>query len=245
VNEVERALVGLGRELAVPDAPDLAPAVLAALEARAEARRRLPVRRRWALAVAVAGLALLGATLAIPEARSAFLRVLSIGGERIEIVEELPEVEAVEDLEVTLGERVTLDEAKARSDFDLRELSGEPEPDRVYLGERGSVWFLYGTPENVRLLVAQTRLSVDGPALAKKLSGLETRVETVTVNGAPGVFLSGEPHFLFLVDEDGFTVEESARLAENVLLWDEGDVAYRLEGSFDREQALELAADLR
>jgi hypothetical protein len=242
MNELERALVGLGRELAVPDAPDLAPAVLAALEPRPEPRR-LPVRRRWALAVAVAVLAVLGATLAIPDARSAFFRVLSIGGERIEIVEELPEVEVVQDLQLTLGERVSLDEAKERSDFELRELAGEP--DRVYLGQRGTVWFLYGTPTDVRLLVAQTRLSVDGPGLAKKVSSRETQVETVTVNGAPGVFLSGEPHFLFLIDENGFSVEESARLAENVLLWDEGDVAYRLEGSFDRERALELAGDLR
>jgi hypothetical protein len=57
--------------------------------------------------------------------------------------------------------------------------------------------------------------------------------------------LSGEPHFLFLIDESGNAVEESARLARDVLLWDEDGVAYRLEGDFDREEALRLARSLR
>ena len=78
MNELERALVGLGQELAVPEAPDLVPAVLAGLERRGPARRTSP-RRRWAIAIAVFVLAVLAATLAIPDARSAFFRVFSIG----------------------------------------------------------------------------------------------------------------------------------------------------------------------
>ena len=186
MNELERALVGLGRELAVPDAPDLAPAVLAALEPRREPepRRRLPVSRRWALAVAVAVLAVLGATLAIPDARSAFFRVLSIGGERIEIVDELPEVEVVQDLELTLGERVTLDEAKDAER--LRAAGARGEPDRVYLGERETVWFLVRDADGRSFAGrADARLLLDEPGLRKKLSGEGTQVEQVTVNGAP------------------------------------------------------------
>jgi hypothetical protein len=240
MTELERALLTLGRELAVPDAPDLVAVVRERLEPRRERRRA--ERRRWVLAVAVLALVLLGATLAIPDARSALFRILNIGGERIELVDELPDVEPVDDLELTLGERVTLAEARDRSGFDLREL--ENAPDRVYLGERGTVWFLYGSPENVRLLVAQTPLAtVDEPAVMKKLAG-ETQVEEVSVNGARGVFLSGEPHFLFLIDESGVSFEASPRLAENVLVWDEGGVAYRLEGDFERERALELAGEL-
>ena len=174
-------------------------------------------------------LAALGAALAIPDARSAFLRIFDIGGERIEIVEELPEIPVVHELELTLGERVTLAEARQRSDFELRRL--ERDPDRVYLGARGTVWFLYGTPERPRLLLAQTPLhDVDAPALQKKLVSSGTRVELVDVDGARGAFLSGEPHFFFLIDETGDTIEDSARLAEDVLLWDAGGVAYRLEG---------------
>ena len=242
MSELERALQLLGRRLDVPETPDLVGAVRLRLEPRRE--RRIGERRRWVLAVAVAALALLGATLAIPDARSALFRILSIGGERIELVEELPEVDVAEDLESTLGERVTLGEARARAGIVLREL--EDAPDRVYLGERGTVWFLYGTPANVRLLVAQTpRLTVGEPTVHKKLAGAGTEVVEVDVNGAAGVFLSGKPHILFLVDERGNVVEASARLAEDVLIWDEGRVAYRLEGDFDRERALEIARSLR
>ena len=67
----------------------------------------------------------------------------------------------------------------------------------------------------------------------------------MAVDGAPGVFLSGDPHFLLLLDELGNPVEDSARLAGNVLLWSHDGVAYRLEGDFDRERALELAQSLR
>jgi hypothetical protein len=241
VTELERSLMALGQELDVPDAPDLVPGVLARI-----GRRRTPVltRARLVLALAVLVLAALGATLAIPDARSAFLRIFDIGGERIEIVDELPEIPLVHELERTLGERVTPAEAKRRREFELRGF--EQAPDRAYLGPRGTVWFLYGTPERPRLLLAQTPLhDVDAPALRKKLVGSGTSVELVDVDGARGAFLSGSPHFLFLIDETGNTVEDSARLAEDVLLWDEGGVAYRLEGKFSREEALRLARALR
>jgi hypothetical protein len=244
VNDLERALVALGRELAVPDAPDLVPAVRERLAPRRERWGvGLAGRRRWAVAVAVAVLAALGATLAVPDARSALFRFLSIGGERIELVEELPDIEPLEDLEPTLGERVTLAEARARSDFELREL--DEAPDRVYVGDRGTVWFLYGSPTDVRLLVAQTpRVTLDAPGLLKKLAR-EAQVREVSVDGARGVFLSGPPHFLFLIDEQGQVVEASARLAEDVLIWDAGGVAYRLEGDFELDEGLELARALR
>ena len=65
------------------------------------------------------------------------------------------------------------------------------------------------------------------------------------MNGRPGVFLSGEPHYMFLLDEQGNAVEDSARLAANVLVWDDEGVAYRLEGDFELEEALRLAESLR
>ncbi len=96
------------------------------------------------------------------------------------------------------------------------------------------------------MLVAQTPLrSVDQGLLVKKLSGPGTRVEPVSVGGAPGVYLGGEAHFLLLLDELGNPVEDSARLARDVLLWAEDGVGYRLEGDFERDEALELARSLR
>jgi hypothetical protein len=244
VNGLEHALTELGSELAVPTTPDLAAGVLARIEPRREMR---PRRRRLVLALAVVALAALAATLAIPDARSALFRVLHIGGERIELVDELPEVApdpAGLNLEVALGQRVSLAQARQEAGFDIREL--DTAPDRVYLDGRGTVWFLYGTPANVRLLVAQTpRLEVDETLIVKKLVASGTRVEQVSVAGEPGFYLGGSPHFLLLLDERGQVIQESARLARNVLVWEANGVAYRLEGDFTRDQALTLARALR
>jgi hypothetical protein len=243
MTELERALVSLGRELDVPEAPDAVTAVLARLEPRREGRTLL-APRRLALAVALVLLAALLATLAIPDARSALFRALHIGGASIEVGDELPEVPAEPDLELTLGQRVTLAEATRDAGFDVRRL--DEEPDAVYLGDRGTVWLLYGSPQRPRLLLAQTPFhSVDQELLLKKVAAAGTTVELVAVDGARGAFLSGDPHFLFLLDELGNPVEDSARLAGNVLLWSEGRIAYRLEGDVDRETALELAESLR
>jgi hypothetical protein len=242
MNDLERTLLALGRELDVPMSPDLSGRVESLLGTRPSPR--LLTRRRATLAVALAVLAALAATLAIPQARSALLRVLQLGGARIELVDELPPVPPGGDLGLALGERVRLAEARRRAGFDLQEL--RTPPDRVYLGGRGTVWFLYGTPRSVRLLVAQTpRSRVDPELLLSKLVAPGTQVESVTVRGSPGVLLTGSPHLLLLLDENGFIVEESARLARDVLLWEERGVAFRLEGELGRERALELAAALR
>ena len=240
MSELERALTAVGRDLDLPEAPDLVPAVLAQLGSRSVWR---PERRRWVLAAALVVIAAFAATLAVPEARSAFWRFLSIGGERIELVDTLPEVPVQEDIALTLGDDVTLEEARRASSFRLREL--DESPDRVYLGDRGTVWFLYGSPVHPRLLVAQSRLHLpDDQILLKKLTSPATRVEQVSVGGSQGVFLSGNAHFLFLVDEYGFVVEDSARLARDVLIWERDGVGYRLEGDLELDEALRIAASL-
>ena len=242
MNDLERALTELGRRIAVPAAPDLVPAVLA----RIEPQRVRPHPRRWMLAIALVVLAAFAATLAIPDARSALFRVLHIGGEQIELVDELPAVTPQPpelDLELALGQISTLEQAHAEAGFDIREL---PEaPDRVYLGARGTVWFLYGTPQNVRLLIAQTPgARVDEPFILKKLATSGTRIEEVSVEGAPAFYLSGSPHLVLLLDDSGEVIEESVRLARNVLVWEANGVTFRLEGDFTRDEALNLAGSL-
>jgi hypothetical protein len=199
------------------------------------------------LVAAAAALAALAATLAIPDARSALLRVLHIGGARIEFVEELPAVTPAPpelDLDLVLGRRVTLEQARRATGFDLRELDAAP--DRVYLGSRGTVWFVYGTPQRVRLLVAQTPgFEVDEAFILKKLVAAGTRVENVSVAGERGFLITGSPHVLLLVDQRGNVVEESARLARNVLVWEANGITYRLEGDFTSDEALALAESLR
>ena len=202
------------------------------------------MRRRWVLAIALVVVAALAATLAIPDARSALFRFLSIGGERIEVVDSLPEVPVQEDLALTLGEEITLEEARAASEFPLRELDEPPGPRVPGRSGNGLVPVRIGGA--ARLLVAQSalRLPADEEILLKKLAGPETRVERVDVDGSPGVFLSGESHFLFLLDENGLVVEDSARLAHDVLIWERDGVGYRLEGDFELEEARRIAESM-
>ena len=139
---------------------------------------------------------------------------------------------------------MSLEEAQRRSSFDIREL--DEQPDRVYLGERGTVWFLYGTPDRVRLLVGQTPLAIvpEDEGVLKKLAAPQTTVERVDVGGAPGLFVSGAAHLVYVIDENGAIVDGTPRLAQDVLIWDDGGVAYRLEGDLEREEALDLAREL-
>ncbi|MBA2741493.1 MAG: hypothetical protein H0U46_05725 [Actinobacteria bacterium] len=245
MNGLEQALRSLGRELDVPLAPDVVSSVLGRIEPRASRQAAWAgSRRRVSLAVALVLLAALAATLAVPDARSALLRILNLGGEQIELVDELPAVEGALD-ETTLGEPVTLDEARRRVGLRLREL--ERRPDRVYLlGERPMAWFVYGPLDDVRLLVSQTpQLMVDRRLIAKKVVGRDSSLEETLVDGSPAFYLSGSPHVVLLLDERGNVIEDSIRLAGNVLLWQDDDIAFRLEGDFTLDEAVELGESLR
>jgi hypothetical protein len=236
---LERSLLQLGRELDVPEPPD----VVTAVSARLGRRPRPSFRWRAALAVALVALAVLAATLAIPDARSALLRILHIGGERIELVDELPSIPPTGDLESTLGARISLADTRRMLGPGFREL--DERPDRVYVDAVGTVWFLYGTPERARLLVAQTpHLALDRGLTAGKLVGPGTRVDDVSVDGSRGLFLSGAPHLVGLVGRNGAVVAETVHLARDVLVWSSGGVTYRLEGDFTRDEALRLAGSL-
>jgi hypothetical protein len=241
MRELEQELIAIGRRLDVPEPSDLTSRVLARIGTLRPAPRRL----RLVIALATLAIAALLATLAIPDARSALLRFLQIGGDRIELVDELPEVApSPPELELMLGLRISLDEARRRAGFDLLEL--EEEPDAVYLGDRDTVWFLYGSGNAVRLLVAQTpELQVDEAFILKKLASSGTSVEPVAVRGARAYFLSGEPHVVLLLDRNGIEIPETARLARDVLVWEEGGRTVRIEGDLTQAEALELAQSLR
>lgn len=240
MTELELSLVALGRELEIPETPDLVSSVMRQLEPR---RRRLG-RRPVALVIAFAALALVAATLAIPDARSALFRVLHIGSEEIQFVDELPQVSPGYGVDLTLGRQVSLPVARGEARFRLRVLAEKP--DRVYVDFNGTVWFLYGTPEHVRLLVAQTpNVHLDQVIMFKKVAAAGTKVEGVSVGGAQGYFLSGEPHEVMLVRRNGDIVPDTVRLARDVLIWSRGGITYRLEGDFGKREALHLAQSLR
>ena len=226
---LEQRLVDLGRELEWPETPrfDLG-------------FERRPARRPWlrplALGLAVA-LAVFGAVLALsPGARSAFLELFRLEGATVELVETLPEVEV---FEFDFGERVTREEAERRAGFELVDLEGE-QPDSVFILGNRLVSFVYGPVDRPRLVLSQLRGSV-WEGFIKKAGGVGTRVEEVQVHGEPGLFVSGDEHFVMFRDGAGAINDDRTFLAGTVLLWNRGEQLLRLEGDLTRAQALRIA----
>jgi hypothetical protein len=241
--ELEAALRAL--DIAFPPAPDLAPAVEARLsepERRPGRLSRLLDRPRLVLVLAVL-VAAFGAVLAAsPGARSAFLEIFGIEGAVVTRVERLPEITPSQSLD-GLGERVTVGEARNRAGFAVLEPEGLGEPDAVYYKAPGMVSFVYGRDPDVRLILSQ----IDGrleEAFVKKLAAEGTEVRYVTVQGEPGLFVTGEPHFFTYVSRYGDFEEEAVYLAQDVLLWERGALTLRLEGVFALQEALELAKEV-
>jgi hypothetical protein len=245
VSDLQRELELLRAEIELPATPDLAGAVRERIAAGGRERlapspaRRRPItpRRRLVLAL-VAALVLLAALAAVPSARDAVLDLFGLQGETVEVRPELPQREIAPGFR--LGERVALDEARARADFHVLIPETLGSPQRVYLSDEvrgGEVTLSYRDGE---LLVSQFRGGVH-PDYAGKIIA-----ETNTVERIPGgVWIEGAPHFFFYRDPDGSVREDSLRLAGNVLLVERGPLLARIEGAPSKQRALEIADSLR
>lgn len=243
--ELERELRELGGTLEFPATPDVATAVRRRLAAAPE-QRRLVTRRTLVLAFAVLAVAV-GAVMAVPQARTAILEWLGLRGVTIERVPTTPTAPA--DAELGLGDRVTLEEARRRAGFAVLvpTLDELDEPREVYFSSAttgGQVGFVYRSGERVRILLTEFRGSLERQ-FVQKMVGPRTKVETLTVNGGFGVWLTGEPHEFFYLDETGEPVVETIRLAGNTLLWEQGDLTLRLEGDLTKDEALRIATSVR
>lgn len=71
-----------------------------------------------------------------------------------------------------------------------------------------------------------------------KTVGSRDQVEEVEVRGLPGLWISGAPHEVGY-ESDGDAVFE--RMAANTLLWQDGDVLFRVEGFNELSDALAFA----
>jgi hypothetical protein len=218
-----------------PPTPALADGVRDRLPARPDEAggRRVP---RRALAVAVAALALAGTAVA-----ASFLDL--VPGVRIQRVEQLPEVEYATPV---FGQEETLDDVRETLPFELVLPDGLGEPQTVFLDRDRSgapvVTAVYGDEHGARLVLTQWEASV---ILFDKLLGHYARSEYVDVGGAPGIWIEGGDHAVFYLGESASEDRVGGYLAGNVLVWQRGQVSYRLELGTAQDEALELAASLR
>jgi len=268
--DLEQRLRALAGE-AFPPVPDVRAAVaerVAAQEraaprrARSVGRLRVPspttrspgaatTRRRALLLAAILVLVPAAAAAAVPETRHAILDWLGLRHVRVERVPTVPASAPFDSAD--LGRRVaTVADASRHAGFDVAVPRALGRPDAVYVTADGVVSLAYeprpGLPADrltgLGLLVTELRAG-PLPDYVAKAAGPRTRVEPVRVDGAHGVFLSGEPHELLIERPDGTIHPLPARLAGNVLAFERGELVTRLEGRFDRLAALALARSLR
>jgi hypothetical protein len=247
MSELELALVHLGRQLDLPPTPELAPRVRARLAEGPAARSGVSRPRSLAIALGAALIVAVGALLAVPGTRAAILEFFHLRGVTIQRVEELPTVPLQRDFnELFLGEKVSLDEAKQRADFDVVVPEGLGDPDAIYFQDNppgGMVSFVYGTPERPRALFTEFRATVT-EVIFKKIAP-STDVAPVKIDGREGYFLSGDPHEFAYFDRNGQFRQEIVRLAGNTLVWERGPLTLRLEADINREEALQIARSVR
>ena len=68
-----------------------------------------------------------------------------------------------------------------------------------------------------------------------------TTVVPIEVNGDSGFWIAGAPHDLFVTTGQGSFSTITNRLATNTLMWQHGDVTYRLEANIDLAAAIAIA----
>ena len=230
MSELEVRLNALREEIAWPETPQFE----LAFDRRPT---RAPRLRPLALGFAIL-LAVLAGVLALsPGARSAFLEIFHLKGATVERVETLPEVAAQR---FDFGELVSREEAERRVGFELLELG---KPNQIYVRDDRLASVVYGDVDKPRLVLSQLRGAIY-EGFVKKTGSRGTIIERVTVDGEPGLFITGDDHFVMFRDEHGEITDEQTYLAGTVLLWNRGELLLRLEGDLTREEALELARSL-
>lgn len=273
MNALERALTEVGLLLRDRvDSRDIAAEVRTRISStprrprwsRSGTALRPVVRHRPAVArvgaAVLAAVVVMAATVVVsPGARHAVAGWLGLRGVDIEVVPSVPPtLRPVLGADLHLGTRVTFAQAEARFGAPLL-VPHSPSlgaPDEVYLDSSTGVlqvFFVYrerpGIPRaattGAAVVLSQFRAAVDRAALEKKLIPGASRLRAVRVGDASGYWIAGRPHVVLYRGPRGEVIEDSVRLAGNVLLWEHGDVTLRLESALSLRDALALASSVR
>jgi hypothetical protein len=260
--EIERMMTALRPHVAFPPTPDIASSIRAQIAtppARPAPAWSIWRPRRLAIAVLVLLLAGAGALAVLPDLRSALADRLGIDGIRIEFTDDVPEtpVPGSPPVGVTLllGDRLSLDEAQARVPYTIQAPVQLGSPDEVYVRQLSAgpmVSLLYkprpGLPEaaetGVGAILMQFPAGASPAELAKRVTkGLGDFVG-VDVGDAEGFWITGFSEFVIVEDPSADFDDALSRPSANVLIWQVGEVTYRLETDLARAEAIELAESI-
>jgi hypothetical protein len=257
--DLERALLDLAPRVAFPPTPDIAATIRARIAVQPQ-----PAPRRWTwpallqprrLAIACLAVLLLAvAALTVStDLRTAIAKRLGIHGIEIIFVEEPPTPVATPvGATLLLGEPMTLAEAQARVGYTIKLPATLGEPDEVYLRQVAAgqmVTLLYqaraSLPEasetGVGALLMQ--FPADSPVgdLAKRISQGMGSMLDVSINGNPGLWITGQTELVIDMDPSAGWQSPAGRPSANVLIWEEGGMTYRLETNLRLLDAIALA----
>jgi hypothetical protein len=273
--QLAAALADYGTQIAWPQTPDVRGRVLARIHA--EPRRTSWWTAVWSPrygyvpAIVTIAIALLVVLAVSPEARATATDILRLRG--IELFRgPVPTPSPTPSRSpgaiptptpfpsAGLGALVTLDEAKARAGYPVV-VPTDPllgAADEVYLRavtNSTAVSFVYktraGIPVSPQAGVAAIVTEFAGASVDEGFFGKvldpSTTLEKVTVNGQPGFWIQGTPHFFFyrVAGSSGSIEQETLRLAGNTLIWTQGNLLLRLEAQVDKATALRIAASVR
>jgi hypothetical protein len=262
---LERELVELGRALAYPQAsPAFASRVTATIRSTGARPRRgwfglpmqlvgRPIRRAVLLAVVL--LLVLAAVAAAIGLGLPGLRITfgGPGATPIVVPSRTPVASASPGAAMGLGMPIPVADVESRAGFHVA-LPTDARfgaPDTSYL-LNGRVTFVWGPRDAVRdtlepgvsLVVSEFRGRLD-PGYFEKVINTGTTLTHVTVDGQPGFWISGDPHFFFYVDPSGQFVEDTHRAVGDTLLWTAAGVTYRVESSLGMADTIALAESMR
>ncbi|MDQ3752894.1 MAG: hypothetical protein M3333_08395 [Actinomycetota bacterium] len=250
---LEGRLRDLGTSFQVPPVPDLAETVRGRIEGPAPSRLRPTARLVLAAAVLLAAVGA-GVVLFSSSTRQAVANWLGIRG--VEIVEEAPGPRHVTDGRLLLGRKASLEEARGMVPFGILLPAGVGRPDEVYVAVTAyggrAVSLVYGAGgalppaagTRVGLLITQWQAGIRDDLMQKvRTHGVE--VEAVPIGRSPAYWISGDPHYVFLLDPSGGVIEDRTRLAGDTLLWERGQVSLRLESGLGKADALRIARSMR
>lgn len=232
----------LARHLPYPPTPDVAGQVAARLRRTGSRRMALALR-----AAAVAAIALLLATLLIPDLRSRALEFLQLGAVRFVEPTGTPAATArvtpsAPPWVLSLPGETTLDAARDAVPLPFRLPTYPPdlgEPDRVFApeGPVDTVVMVWLQPDD------PTRVHFSLHALGFGHFALKTtaQVQETTVNGERALWTS-EPHEYLISLGGGNPV--SMPVTSPVLIWQQDGITYRLEGDLTLDEARRIAESL-
>ena len=262
LDQLEVELSDLATAIVFPPTPNLANAVALRLRESGETIEERPrefgvrrVLRRSLLLAAALVLVVVGAALAVRFG----LELLSIERAPVPTAPFMSPSSfpaGAPGMGLGLGEPMTLGAIHDAATFDVLLPEALGPPDATFVGGeslRGQVAFVYAPREDLpasgllggaALLITQNLGTADDGLAHKIADTSSATVAPVEVDGAPGVWITGEPHVFWYVAPDGTFIQESQRLVGDTLAWERDGVLYRIEGAIPLDRAMDIARSM-